>query len=41
MLEDGMLGKFMVESEFMRVHTELPVSSSFLLIVQHLGLEEL
>ena len=39
MLEDGPLGKFVIESEFMRVHTELPVSSFFLLIVQHPGQE--
>lgn len=39
MLEDGASRKFVVESVFLRVRTELPVSSFFLLIVQHPGQE--
>lgn len=39
MLEDGPLRKFVVKSEFMRVHTDLSVSSFFLLIVQRPGQE--
>lgn len=39
MQEDGSLRKSLVESEFIRAHTELPVSSFLLLIVQDLGQE--